>query len=946
MLRRLLALTSLVLAGMLVQPAAAQTYGRDPRITSGTLDNGMGYLLLPIEDVARGAAIRIIIDAGIIHESEGQFGAAEVAAEAMRLRLGGDAALSVLADHSVVGVDLADPSTLTARLSAMAGVAAAPAIPEEMVRTARAAASETLSRVGPAERVHDQAMRRLTPGSRAVRRPAAGLGESVRGLDAGAVNDFTRRWYVPSNMTLVVVAPRSAEELERLVRESFGPLPRVPRPASPAAPATSWSVPASPIVIEDPDLPEAMVALVSGWPARAAATPREFRTTLIQEVGLELLETLVRVRITKGKAPFTTASTERILDADGLAWARLQVSGPASEWRTLVSSAIAEVNRIRIHGLDRSEVRDALVSLAGQWERDAKAEDAAAAGGLADAVARTRGGASARQRLDTLLAMVASVSSDDVEWEFGKRFDPSAAAIVLALPARPGNPSESEVREVARGAWAAQPNPSSELVRPWTLVRELPTPGEVVEMSQDPATGVWSGWLDNGVRFHVRQMAGRQPGGVEFCLTIAGSELLEDATTRGLSEILGKSWELMGTPTVTSEQMFDLFRPSRTRMQSLGLSDHFRVVVAADRVWFNPYMQRLHTMLTTALPNPQVIDNYRQGIATQQQAMGSDVNLTFTRLMTDAQYVPSEARLRPPGASLADSYTAENLAAWMRRISECPMEICIAGDIDPEDAIEAVRFYLGSLPPRPRISTSTFSERRTPVLNPLPHTGQTRLTALGNPNAWVLRGFYIADPGDVTEADAFRIAANILSTRLTIAAPSLGLPSGGFVATNFVTAFPGTSIFLYGSQTSGIDADGARHIQQTAAREFERFAREGPTAEELASAVEQMAGEAEQSASFPSGWWDVLSMATYRGSPVNAPAQAPARIRAYTREQIRDTFARYLNRPDNVIELSVLPAPRDELLEFVSTPPPPPPIQADPDQPAGPPSGDPDRTGG
>ena len=70
-------------------------------------------------------------------------------------------------------------------------------------------------------------------------------------LAGAAVTDFARRWYVASNMTLVVVAPGTPEQLESLVQNTFGALPRVPRPASPEVEMDAWVPPSNPVVIED-----------------------------------------------------------------------------------------------------------------------------------------------------------------------------------------------------------------------------------------------------------------------------------------------------------------------------------------------------------------------------------------------------------------------------------------------------------------------------------------------------------------------------------------------------------------------------------------------------------------------------------------------------------------------------------------------------------------------
>lgn len=945
MFRRLAVLSSVLIWTCVGAPAGAQSYGPDPRVTAGTLDNGLSYLLMPVEGEGRGSAVRLIVEAGLVHENEGQFGTADVAAEMARLRAGEGATARVEDERAVIGFDLADGGSLAARLSQLAGVAAGGTAGADQVAAARGAAADRLAGRSADERMHAQAMRRLNPSSRAVRRPAAGLPEAVRTMAPAAINEFLGRWYVASNMTVVVAAPGTADELRGLVQGAFGAMPRVPKPASPAAAATAWTIASAPIVIEDSDLDVVHVGVVSGRPGRPGTGVRDFRSALVQEAGVEVLGSLVETRISKRKVPFTGAEASRFFGSEGMVWTALHVTGDAGDWREVVSAAVAEVNRIRLHGIDRTEVQDALVAMASAADAEAVSELDCGAGVLADMLARTGGGPSAQQRLDLMMAIIGSISADDVEWEFNKRFDPASAAVVVALPARPGNPSESDVREVVRAAWSAQPDPSSELVRAWKIYQTLPVPGEIAELSQDPATGVWSGWLSNGIRFHFRQMAGTTPGGVDVCMTIAGGELIEDAATRGLSEVVAKSWEFAAAPGFTSEELFNLFQSTGTRMQSIALADFYRVAVSTNRTWLNPFMQRLHLLLTEATPNPQVIESFVRSRQGEAEAVGIDPNATFTNLMLATQFEPGEVRVRPPTPEMAQRITPESVTAWSRRVaSQCPMEIAIVGDIEVEDALEVVRFYLGGLPPRPRIGTETFAALRTPNLNPLPHIATHDLKAVGTTMALTMHGFYICPPSDLEEAAALQVAANILNSRLTANAPTFGLPGGGFVATNFLTAYPGTSFFFYAVQAQNFNAEGVRHIHEVISREFASFAAEGPSEDELQPVREQLAGDAERNTDAPTGWWDHLSTATYRGRTLAQLTETPLRYRGLTREQVRDVFRRYYSMPDNRIEISVIPPPPDELLGFIDSPPPPQVIQ-EPAQPAGPPGGDQDRPG-
>ncbi|MCA9289343.1 MAG: insulinase family protein, partial [Phycisphaerales bacterium] len=761
MLRQFAALAALMLLALLAPRAVAQGFEADPRVTSGTLDNGLRYLVVPIDDPSRGAAVRLIVDAGLVHETENQYGTADVAAQAARAAVGSDASTSVAGDHAVVSLNLADASGLAGRLSAFSTLITGQAIRADALAAAKVAAAESLARVPAEQRVHMLAMRRLMPTSRAVRRPAAGMPDAVRALSPDAIQAFAQRWYVPSNATLIVVAPGDAEALVGQVRAAFGSLARVPRPASPATPAASWTRPAAPIIIEDPGISTPVFSLVSAAPNANADSVRAIRAELVAHVALDVLENIAQVRLTKDKVPFSAATCDTLDGPEGLRWTAFHATGDAANWSEVLTAAITEANRIRIHGIETADVGESLIAMAAELEAQTQAETTGPAATLADALVGSRGGPSAAQRLELLFAQIRNIGADDAEWAFGRYIDPGVSAMVLAIPAQPGAPTEQAVAQAAQAAWAQMPEPALELVRPWLLAPTLPTPGDVVEISQDPETQVWSGWLSNGVRFHFRQMQGRQPGGVEFSASLAGGQLLEDASTRGLSELVGRSWEVMELPDMASAKLQALLRPSSVRMQSIGLGDYYRIAVPTNRQFFNAYMQRFHAMLTRSEPNAEQVELYARGVESGAPALGIDLGDTFTHLLNETMYVPGEARVRPPTPDMASHLTVDDTRAWSRRVALAPMEVAITGDIPLEEALDALRYYVASLPDRPRISTSTFSELRANVLNPLPHVGTAEVQSMGTRAGIYVKGFYVCEQEDA-DAEALKVAMNIL----------------------------------------------------------------------------------------------------------------------------------------------------------------------------------------
>ncbi len=74
--------------------------------------------------------------------------------------------------------------------------------------------------------------------SHPYRRPVIGYEDTVKGLTREKILDFFKRWYIPNNMTLVVVGDFDTEKALDAIRESFAgferrPDPHVSRPAEP-----------------------------------------------------------------------------------------------------------------------------------------------------------------------------------------------------------------------------------------------------------------------------------------------------------------------------------------------------------------------------------------------------------------------------------------------------------------------------------------------------------------------------------------------------------------------------------------------------------------------------------------------------------------------------------------------------------------------------------------
>src|SRR5439155_24236750 len=94
---------------------------------------------------------------------------------------------------------------------------------------------EKRARAGAQQRVQDRVYEQLAPESTLGRRLPIGAEETIKSVGRPDFVDYYSRWYVPSNMTVIVVGDVDPSTAIDVIGHAFGSGPAVPRPAPRAA---------------------------------------------------------------------------------------------------------------------------------------------------------------------------------------------------------------------------------------------------------------------------------------------------------------------------------------------------------------------------------------------------------------------------------------------------------------------------------------------------------------------------------------------------------------------------------------------------------------------------------------------------------------------------------------------------------------------------------------
>ncbi|MDH3598540.1 MAG: hypothetical protein OEU26_02745, partial [Candidatus Tectomicrobia bacterium] len=272
-----------------------------------------------------------------------------------------------------------------------------------------------------------------------------------------------------------------------------------------------------------------------------------------------------------------------------------QVSAEAesepSAWQESLSALITEVKRAWQHGFTAQELDDAKSAFLSAAERAVQTEPTRDARSFIYRMNRALSSGeqprAAAQALKLRQNLLPGITLQNVATTFTETFTPDAIAAIVQLPDKADLdvPSQDDVLTLVNTVWERPTTPWQGTQRPTALLDQAPTPGPIVERSQDEALKITHVTFANNVRLHYRYMDFKKDH-VTVVITLAGGIIRETAANRG----------------ITSVATLPLSSPATARFSSTALRDFMtgkKVGVSmnrtADTVSFGYRAHRKHS---------------------------------------------------------------------------------------------------------------------------------------------------------------------------------------------------------------------------------------------------------------------------------------------------------------------------------------------------------------
>src|SRR5499433_2472329 len=737
----------------------------DPALVMGTLPNGLGYIIRQHKNPEGRVSIWLHVSSGSLNETESTRGLAHYLEhmafngtanfppgavipffQSLGLSFGRDQNAFTGFDQTTYQLALPSGSreSVEKGMLYMSDVALRMSLfPAEIDNERQIILEEKRARSSAQQRVQDQIFERLAPESTLGRRLPIGIQSTIKSVGPDDFRDYYSHWYVPSNMTVIVVGDTDPVMVADVIQKEFGGGRTEPSPADRPV-GVKATVGQRAIVVTDPELTRSEVSIVRLEPPRGPAlTVGQKRRELVESIGTWAFRRRMSAEIAAGRAAFLDADASIQEWPGTLRMFTVEASGRPGTWRAMIKDLGTELQRARLHGFSERELADARTAIIADAEESVRREATRTAREvlrqLNGEVSRGTRPMSAAQSLALYQKVLPGITAREISDAFAVNFDPTRTLFIAELPASDDPPTEADFLALGRAAVNVKPGKPLDVARATKLLTTMPKGGTVVETTTHAASGV---------------------------IALAGGPIQETAANRGITEAALRAWERPASSKLNSTQIRDLMTGAKVRVRSGASGDSISLSVSGDPVDLDRGMQLAYLLLTDPVIEQPALDQWKDAELQRIAQRKSRPMQVLADRSADVIYPAGETRTRSLTTDQVRALTRPAAQAWLKRlITDAPIEVAVVGDIDRETATRLVTKYVGSLHARPRIDDKTLANLRT-IARPQGPLALAESVDILTPQAAVLTGFFGTDIQNVRDTRLLNLAARVLSTRM------------------------------------------------------------------------------------------------------------------------------------------------------------------------------------
>ena len=542
----------------------------DTGVVRGKLENGLTYYVRRNAEPPRRAELRLVVNAGSVLEDADQRGLAHFVEhmafngtrrfpeqrlvdylERIGMRFGPDVNAYTSFDETVYMLSLPTDTAgvLATGLDILEDWATAITFDTTEIRKERGVVVEEWRlRRGAGERINSKQFPVLFAGSRYAERNPIGDVETLRTADRARLLRFYQDWYRPDLMAVVAVGDFDPKQVEAMIRERFGRIPKREgaraRAAFPVPPHADTRV----SVATDRELTGSSVSLIRKVPSRIRGSVADYRQGLVEGLYGGMLDDRLSEITQRPGAPFLGVSSYRgpLLRPVDAYFLTAEVPDGAAERG--FAALLTEAERAAQHGFTAPEMEREKADLLRMWEQIYAERNKSTSGQYAGQYAGhfLYGGPllSIDEEYRLTRELLPGITLAEVNAVAREALGRAGRTVLVSGPDTVATPTEARLAAVADSVAGLRLAAYTEAVSDAPLVARPPAPGRVVsERTREPGIVEWT--LSNGARVLLKptdfredeiMLAGTSPGGMSL---IPDADLLFGMTASAAAQVGG-----------------------------------------------------------------------------------------------------------------------------------------------------------------------------------------------------------------------------------------------------------------------------------------------------------------------------------------------------------------------------------------------------------------------
>ena len=858
----------------------------DPATTFGTLPNGLRYVIRANREPKDRAALRLLVEAGSLHEQDDQQGLAHFLEhmafngsvhyapgtltkffQRMGMNFGGDTNASTSFDRTLYLIELPDtrPATVAEGLQVFSDYAGGLLLTtEEIDRERGVILSEMRARDSVSYRTFKARYEFTLGGTLYPRRLPIGETAVIQHAGREKFVAFYDAWYRPELMAVVVIGDVDPAAVQRQITDTFSPLraraKALPAPDKGQVPAFTG---ARVFHHYEAEAPNTSVSLGTIVPYNREPDTAAQRLKLLPRLlAHQMLNRRLSIRAKEENAPFSSGRAAAY-ESDGFyRQTSIGLTCRGDQWSAALGVAEQELRRALEHGFQKPELIEAVANFRNRLEQAVRGAATRRSDALADEIA------------DALLDReVWTTPADDLAL-YGPALEtvtPDACADALRRAWSPahrlvmvtGNAQIADGGEAVAAITTAYEKSCAAAVAAPAVVAEAKwayenfgPPGTVARREHIADLDVTLLTFANGVRLNLKR-TDFEADRIRLNVRVGSGQLTEPVDQPGLGLYADQTFSAGGLGRHSSD---DLRTILAGRTVGAGFSvggDAFILGGATNRADLLLEMQLIAARITDPGFRPEAARQVRKWIdqvyLSFAHTAGGPFNLEIARLLAGG-----DSRFGLPAKEEMLRRNLDEVKAWLLpELQRGAIEIAIVGDLDVEATIAAVGRTLGALPtraPKPELA-----ERRRVAFPAEPFTREFAIET-EIPKGQIAIYWPTTDGREVQRARRLNVLGEVLNDRLREKVrEELGDAYSPNIHSVAGDLYPG---YGYYHAAVTVDPPRAAQVADIVVQIAEDLAKNGVTAEELERAKKPILTSLRESARTNPYWLgSVLSRA-------------------------------------------------------------------------------------